>query len=96
MNKWTKFVALRPEVQEFAQAMERKLREHDEVKGEVVRGFDAGMCMDRIKEEFAEMLKAWDVLESSYTQGTVLKAMDIFQSEVLDVANFCMMLALRR
>lgn len=72
---------LRPEVQKFAEAMERKLRTHDKDRQTFVGGFDSSFCIKRLSEE-------WDELKLAYEKGILSDVLD----ESVDVANFAMML----
>ncbi len=77
---------IRPEVQKFAEAMERTLREHDPYKN----GWEA-MYSDELREKFDEEVReAADAFEESSIGGEIEQA--ILKREVTDVANICMMI----
>ncbi len=74
---------LRPEVAAFAQAMERKLREHDDTRGH--RGWSSAQpdwIMVRLAEEVGELAKAVRLRRRA-------AALD----EAADVGNLAMMVA---
>lgn len=71
---------LRPEVLAFAHEMERKLRRHDEKRGDSWRAEDVAWLLSRIGEELSELRLA------------VAADSDIV-SEAADVANFALFVA---
>jgi NTP pyrophosphatase (non-canonical NTP hydrolase) len=82
--------ALRPEVQWFAQAMEKELRENDHKGGWSATSFTE--LIQRLHEESGELARAVDeflraLVEQRMQDGTHVLA------EAADVANFAMMIA---
>ena len=88
------FLVVRPEVQKFAQMMERTLRKHDADKGEGVGGLDADFCIGRIQGEFKELMEVWGRFEMTFKPPTVAHLRERLKGEAVDLANFCMMLCL--
>ncbi len=86
------FVTVRPEVQRFAQMMERVLRKHDHERGEKVAGLDRGFCIKRLQQEFQELTDVWEQIGRCEKPDTRL--LQKLHDEAVDVANFCMMLCL--
>lgn len=89
-----KFLVVRPEVQRFAQMMERTLRKHDAERGEGVEGLDADFCIGRIQGEFKELMEVWKRYELTFRPKEVDQLSGRLKAEAVDVANFCMMLCL--
>lgn len=76
---------LRPAVQKFAEAMERKLRTHDKDRGEDGwQNADPESLFGRLKEETVE-------LEMALRRDGRLESLES-QAEAVDVANFAMMI----
>lgn len=88
------FLAVRPEVQKFAQMMERKLRKHDAKLGSRVEGFDGDFCVGRLEEEFKELMAVWAEYQESHRAKDFDRLCRRVHQEAVDVANFCMMLCL--
>lgn len=86
------FVAVRPEVQQFAQMMERALRKHDDEKGKAVAGINRDYCIRRLNAEYEELAKVWNQMARCEKPDT--KLLQRLNDEAVDVANFCMMLCL--
>lgn len=88
------FLTVRPEVQQFAQMMERTLRKHDTERGKGVAGLDEDFCVGRIEEEFKELMGAWEKYDEEDREEEFDRLRDQLHKEAVDVANFCMMLCL--
>lgn len=76
---------LRPAVRKFAEAMERKLQEHDHDRGE--DGWladDPASLLPRIEEELEELKDACSPWHFSQAERA--------RDEAVDVANFAMMI----
>jgi len=78
---------VRPEVAEFAEAMEKVLRANDH-KGKDIRGISPFGCLERLWEELRELDRATYGKLSVYTAKSQLSRM---QREAVDVANFAAM-----
>ena len=77
---------MRESVKEFANAMERVLKENDHKDG--WENLDAYHLLGRIDEERDELFRAIDRFYESEDDNATTNMLD----EVIDIANFCMML----
>lgn len=88
-------IALRPEVQLFAQAMEERLRANDGKGG--WRDETVGHLMSRLRDEVEELGEALVALEEEEGEDnhkiTWNFAREKVKREAADVANFAMMVA---
>lgn len=78
---------IRPEILEFAEAMELTMRKHDGKKGDSWKTCDIYFLIEKLKEEFDEADCAFDNLvhHDFEDEGQ-------FTAETVDLANVCMML----
>lgn len=80
---------IRPEILGFAAAMERTMRKHDPEKGDSWTDCDLEFLINKLKEEFGEVLSSID-LDSN---GPKISKHTI--DELVDLANIAMMLRYR-
>ena len=72
---------IRPTVMQFAEAMEKKLRQHDEEKGGW-EDCDFPFLFDKLEEEHDEVT---NIIEKDFKNNR-------FPGELVDLANVCMMI----
>lgn len=88
-------ITLRPAVQRFAEAMEEKLRKHDETRGEDGwDGEEVGWLHDRATEELIEALRARVGAAAARAARDFSRGAELdtdAAAEYVDAANFCMM-----
>ncbi len=81
---------LRPEVSEFAQAMEAKLRTHDDDRGDEWKEMSIRSLRLRLYGEVRELQEAIDKFERTVEIDPA--ALELVRAEAVDVANFAMMI----
>lgn len=77
------FLTLRPEVQEFAQALEARLRKNDDKDG--WQDMSVGDCLDRAKDEYLELKE--ELVASSPLKMNVPDLSKV-RHEIEDTTNF--------
>lgn len=92
MKKAIGKVKLRPAVQQFAEAMELKLRKHDRDYGKKVDDFQPDFCYKRLKDEMEELMIAMYLKDAAIGNVEEANARTKVLIETTDVANFSMML----
>lgn len=69
--------SMRGEIKKFVEAMEKEMSRHDEYKKDSWKEMGVGRIRERIEDEFQEFCKSKDDESKA--------------SELVDIANFCMM-----
>lgn len=82
---------IRPEVQRFAELMEKVLRQND-YKGDGHKGLPLDTCMDRLSDEIRELERAAGQFYEDPNVPMGEEDRKKIITEAVDVANFCMML----
>ena len=82
-----RIMELRPELQEFAEEMERVLRNNDHKSG--WDSMSIHSLFERIKGEFEELQREYILMNNATDSGGRIHRMG---HEAIDIANFCMFL----
>lgn len=79
---------IRPEIMEFAEALEFTMRKHDAMKVNSWKTCDIYFLMEKLKEEFDEADCAFDnLVHHDFNYGK-----ERLSSELIDLSNVCMMI----
>lgn len=90
----SELIALRPEIQRFAETMEANMRAHDEMRGDAWKSEDAHWLLERLGSEVSELHAAVDdCAHDARFQDPTADEFAAVASEAADVGNFAMMIA---
>ena len=82
-----RIMELRPELQEFAEEMERVLRNNDYKSG--WDSISIHELFERVKDEFEELQRDYIKMNNAIDGAELIQRMG---HEAIDIANFCMFL----